>query len=616
MASAVHAPTLPQGNHPFYGHMRQGQAIFGVHYGDPQFMLNIPKPVNAPSPHPASVDGEFLRPTWVSPTMSYLILLPHFNPFYGPLFKCLNYTKETRPVQISTCKGWKFGNSWHDAVIAKSGVHLQWFADLKASAVGDLNIGRVSRIIDLSLHNDPVLTGRSKLEFLLDLVVGSLPVPLYFHWGIIDSMPYFPVPKILEEMKLVPDQQKIAYLNGLLGTIACSPWALDSADTISMHSLRDSHPYRADPHAAMINPHDTDISNQTGTFPPVKKHSGQKDGKDMHAFFAQRKNLNEKQAEMENPSMKTRHLAPRQTCGQIILLTNTCMTVLKTNGIFALTPAEEPENDDDDEPDEALDNDLEDQFPEFPDGLTSLLPDDQLGEHSTADDLECSHDLSKDKTSVDTLYEPYHDMSEIPYCRFGFTEPSGSIQYTENLRADHCCKALGDEHWPLLQQTPKQHVPALLAFISAAKSIHDVPKELLDLRQEGAESPRGHAARFTGGIISCLARQVVNDDIACLGPTADVFNNGEIDLICGVYQVATGQHDTGTEDGMQKTNVSWWPKPVAWHASGFNTGWWSPDCESVLLTQTQWKHNIRFVQKSRTIGLANERIAAEFLMNY
>ncbi|KAJ6556481.1 hypothetical protein B0H10DRAFT_1967639 [Mycena sp. CBHHK59/15] len=76
------------------------------HYGDPQFMLNIPKPVNTPSPHPASVDREFLRPTWVSPTTPYLILLPHFNPFYGLLFKHLNYTKETIPVQISTRKGW------------------------------------------------------------------------------------------------------------------------------------------------------------------------------------------------------------------------------------------------------------------------------------------------------------------------------------------------------------------------------------------------------------------------------------------------------------------------------------------------------------------------------
>ncbi|KAJ6626386.1 hypothetical protein B0H10DRAFT_2211280 [Mycena sp. CBHHK59/15] len=503
MAYAVHAPTLP-GNHPFYGHMCQSQAIFGAHYGDPQFMLNIPEPVNTPSPHPASVDGEFLRPTWVSPTTPYLILLPHFNPFYGPLFKRLNYTKETIPVQIRLVSG-----TW-----AYTGMDL-----------GDLNIERVGGIIDLSLHDDPVLMRRSKWEFLLDLVVGSLPVPLYFYWGIIDGMPYFPVPKILEEMKLVPDQREIVYLNGLLGTVACSPWALDSVDTISMHSLRDSHPYRADPHAAMVNPHDTDISNQTGTFPPVEKNSGQKDGEDVHAFFARRKNLNEKRAEMENPSMKTRCLVrevnaargmPPGKKGARVFVWEEENTFFIHRAVnreavadmwsdytpnqrmydsfedqwdlcAALAPVEEPENDDDDEPDEALDNDLEDQFPEFPDVPTGLLPDDQLGEHSTADDLERSHDLSKDESSADTPYEPYHDMSEIPYCRFGFTEPSGSIQYTENLRADHCCKALGDEHWPLLQQTPKQHVPALLAFISAAKSIHDVPKELLDLRQEGAE---------------------------------------------------------------------------------------------------------------------------------
>ncbi|KAJ6587821.1 hypothetical protein B0H10DRAFT_1961287 [Mycena sp. CBHHK59/15] len=487
----------------------------------------------------------------------------------------------------------KFGNSWRDAVIAKSGVHPQWFADLEASAVGDLNIERVRRIINLFLHDDPVLMRRSKSEFLLDLVVGSLPVLLYFYWGTIDGMLYFPVPKILEEMK-----------------------------------LRDSHPYRADPHTAMVNPHDTDSSNQTGTFPPVEKHSGQKDGEDVHAFFAQRKNLNEKRAEMENPSMKTRHLVREVNAAQGMppgavnheAAADMWSDYTPNHRMYdsfedqwdlctALTLAEEPENDDDDEPDEALDNDLEDQFPEFPNVPTGLLLDEQLGEHSTADDLECSHDLSKDDSSADTPYEPYHDMSEIPYCRFGFTEPSSSIQYAENPHADHCCKALGDEHWPLLQQTLKQNVPALLAFISAAKSIHDVPKELLDLWQEGAEamqappreipppyiaaecchhaSPHGHAARIAGGIISRLARRVVNDDITCLGPTADVFDNGvcfwdgqsstaywdddltrqEIDLICGVYQVATGQHDAGTEDGMQKTNVYWWPKPVAWHAS-------------------------------------------------
>ncbi|KAJ6620877.1 hypothetical protein B0H10DRAFT_1791071, partial [Mycena sp. CBHHK59/15] len=163
------------------------------------------------------------------------------------------------------------------------------------------------------------------------------------------------------------------------------------------------------------------------------------------------------------------------------------------------------------------------------------------------------------------------------------------------------------------------------------------------LRDSFLQSPRGHAARFAGGIIGRLARQRVNDDVACLGPTADVFDTGvrfwdgqsstaywddeltaqEIDLICGVYQVAT-------DDGMQKTNISWWPKPVAWYASGLSTGWWSPDCErwyqkrlglirndqGVLVTQTEWKHKIRFVQKSRTVALANEKIATEFLAKY
>ncbi|KAJ6618084.1 hypothetical protein B0H10DRAFT_1796031, partial [Mycena sp. CBHHK59/15] len=148
------------------------------------------------------------------------------------------------------------------------------------------------------------------------------------------------------------------------------------------------------------------------------------------------------------------------------------------------------------------------------------------------------------------------------------------------------------------------------------------------------QSPHGCVAKFVGGIISHLAQQVVNDDITCFGTTTDGFETAqwlnwddalpaqEIDLICG--------HDTGMEDGMHKTNVSWWPKPVEWHVSGLDTGWWSPNCDlwflkclglirnkqAVLLTQMQWKHNIGFMEKSWTVGLANKRIAAEFLANY
>jgi hypothetical protein len=81
------------------------------------------------------------------------------------------------------------------------------------------------------------------------------------------------------------------------------------------------------------------------------------------------------------------------------------------------------------------------------------------------------------------------------------------------------------------------------------------------LRRHFFLSPRGRAALFAGGIIGRLARMEVPEARACLGPSAEVFSTGvrlwdgrsamaywddaltdeEIDLICGVYEIATGQ---------------------------------------------------------------------------
>ncbi|KAF8147047.1 hypothetical protein K438DRAFT_1501848, partial [Mycena galopus ATCC 62051] len=50
----------------------------------------------------------------------------------------------------------------------------------------------------------------------------------------------------------------------------------------------------------------------------------------------------------------------------------------------------------------------------------------------------------------------------------------------------------------------------------------------------------------------------------------------EIDLICGVYYVATG-----TDAGAAQTKLlSWWPKPHSWKAGNLDPGWWSPACEA------------------------------------
>ncbi|KAF7348174.1 hypothetical protein MSAN_01770300 [Mycena sanguinolenta] len=73
--------------------------------------------------------------------------------------------------------------------------------------------------------------------------------------------------------------------------------------------------------------------------------------------------------------------------------------------------------------------------------------------------------------------------------------------------------------------------------------------------------PRGRAALFAGGIIGRLAREDVLEVLACQGPSSEVFTSGvrlwdghssmaywdyglseeEIDLICGVYEIGTGQ---------------------------------------------------------------------------
>ncbi|KAJ7816886.1 hypothetical protein B0H13DRAFT_1663127 [Mycena leptocephala] len=166
------------------------------------------------------------------------------------------------------------------------------------------------------------------------------------------------------------------------------------------------------------------------------------------------------------------------------------------------------------------------------------------------------------------------------------------------------------------------------------------------LRNRFLASPRGRAALFVGGIVARLARLVVDQELASLGPTSEVLRTGirlwdgqssaaywddvlteqEIDLICGVYEIATGRVNKITEEH-QTSHLSWWPMPHAFAQSGLNIGWWSPDCErwfqerlrhiqsgnAALHNQTEWKKSLKFYKRSREIAQANKRIAANFL---
>ncbi|KAK0207455.1 hypothetical protein IW262DRAFT_1236102, partial [Armillaria fumosa] len=81
----------------------------------------------------------------------------------------------------------------------------------------------------------------------------------------------------------------------------------------------------------------------------------------------------------------------------------------------------------------------------------------------------------------------------------------------------------------------------------------------------------------------------------------DRLTSDELDLVCGVYRIDTGQHGQYSN---QMNIISWWPKPSAWETSGLYIGFWSSDCEAWfqrrldvihsgkadLRTLAQWKH--------------------------
>ena len=50
----------------------------------------------------------------------------------------------------------------------------------------------------------------------------------------------------------------------------------------------------------------------------------------------------------------------------------------------------------------------------------------------------------------------------------------------------------------------------------------------------------------------------------------DNLSTSEIDLICWVYKLPTGQ-------GVQTADISWWPKQSTWVRLNVDVGYWSPD---------------------------------------
>ncbi|KAJ7816387.1 hypothetical protein B0H13DRAFT_1663399, partial [Mycena leptocephala] len=179
-------------------------------------------------------------------------------------------------------------------------------------------------------------------------------------------------------------------------------------------------------------------------------------------------------------------------------------------------------------------------------------------------------------------------------------------------------------------------------------------------------SARGRAALLYGGIIGRLARSEVSSEEVLRGPSDDVLIDGiclwdghsaaaywddrltgeEIDLICGVYHVATGKYYFPfapiKSDHTFQVNMTVTSKmankrlpcpggPDLIHLpSGINFGWWTPMWETwyqkrlrqlengpgTLATHTQWKHNLKLERRAPRILKPLKNVLQIFLLLY
>jgi hypothetical protein len=571
------------------------------------------------------MDADFRHTTWNSESMPYLMFLPRFNPFYGPLFGRLNHDKRSLPMNSQAgwtltdeliyewqalesllrivmlarqelgvhayagltafawprCFGYMAGprrshyamasvalrlhdaflplmaattlmlvlldtfndKSWRDHVMETTKVHPQWLADLESSAVGNPRTEHVSVIIDMT-HSDLPQRTRS-LDLLLNCVVAKLPVPLYFYWGehpnltsgLIDavlSLP--PIPTCLKEKKFFPDMAEADYLHSLSGRVAFSPW--DCEET-PYTSRRDKHGQRAQytrtsassakpspapPFTTSSPSFDDPAENVRRVFPPVERHSGQKEGEDVHAFIARRNTQNEIWEAKEPPDAKKKRLARaahaatgeppskkgarvfvwEEEDGFFIRKAVSRANVADTWEEFthnqrryddfsdqwdlctAFAPEEEAGSDDDGKGYEGpFYPNLE--FPEYPGIPDAVLPKEPIQEHSTENDLQRVYSsVSEELSEIDRDdHEPSHNVKDVPSSRFGFLNPITPGQYGVQLRSDFCCRSVGDEFWADSKNLAL--LPAFLEYLVEAKSLEDVPEELLDLRQDGTD---------------------------------------------------------------------------------------------------------------------------------
>ncbi|KAJ7468399.1 hypothetical protein B0H11DRAFT_2238837 [Mycena galericulata] len=118
-------PTIPV-DAGLLGHARCGHDIWGVYNGNPTMLLNMPTREQAPAPYHASVKGNFSSPSYVSLASPYIMFIPTFDPWYGPILGRLHYKRSSLSIVQRGDGRWildaEVASEWHTLELRLRGV--------------------------------------------------------------------------------------------------------------------------------------------------------------------------------------------------------------------------------------------------------------------------------------------------------------------------------------------------------------------------------------------------------------------------------------------------------------------------------------------------------------
>ncbi|KAJ7128013.1 hypothetical protein C8R44DRAFT_733402 [Mycena epipterygia] len=503
-SSPSRSSTFPHGAQYFDGHIQNGMGVFGVHFGDPCFLLGIPRPEESIAPNGYSFRmGDFRRPLWINPKFPYLLLLPCFNPFYGPLFSCLNVTQQNLPIEEITTVPLGVVNprvQWGLEQMLIRWLHLESLLYLTLRTMMDLHGSRAA--VGVYTFLSPICYRYT--EWNASSPSSAVEIALRSHDAFLPLMAKITLIFILLDAHDHNDwRDRLQESTKLhwqwiddLERSAVGDLSIDRLGGIIDLTLSKSHPDHHLPRHARTS------------FPAVERNSGQKQGEDIHAFMERCRLHNEKWAQRRGPGKKGArvliweeedggffirracncidavewedlvvrqdHCRHRRIQGLRGTIRPFCPTTAadrwdeftpnqrvydsfsnKWDLCTALAPNEEAE------PDDPYKYDDADAFqfypPTSPDNIIPSLPDvpgrelmeGETGERA-AQVLERAYNLDREDLLEDADNLPgWQTQNTFPTIslRFGFDKPAITPSSIQQMQDKACAWAVGDETW-------------------------------------------------------------------------------------------------------------------------------------------------------------------------